>query len=138
MTDQIPQNQSAPNNEAPKLPDWLSATAEDFAVVDLNKPLATSRTIDCSEISDLYQKKSKESAEAGSLAEHRVFATIGALCSFHFKPNERNEPFGPLWRMENSRSPIPDDFRGDLERVLTTYADNFVNPALCARVNDTL
>jgi hypothetical protein len=133
-------NEESKNNQTPppEKPDWLAATPDDLSSIDLNGPISNSSTIDCSEISDLYRKCAEDSKNGDRSAEYRVYSMISAITSFHFKPNERNEPFGPLFQMGDRRSAIPEDFRGAPERVLLDCAKKLQNPALSARINDVL
>src|SRR5680860_563669 len=110
-------------------PVWLSASDKDFAAVDLNAPVVNSTSVDCSEVSGLYQKMAEKASGAGHGSNERVYAMLGALCSFHFNPADPGEPFGPMARFEDQRTAAPDDFRGKPEGLLLRHRDDFDNLA---------
>jgi len=54
----------------------------------------------------------------------------------HFKPQQRNEPFGPMVVFaDGRRSAIPSDFRGHVD-LLAAMAERATNPVLRARLSD--
>jgi hypothetical protein len=69
-------------------------------------------------------------------AEQRVYAMLGAVCSFHFRPHDPHEPFGPMARFSHRRTAVPEDFRGDPVEVLASNITRIDNPAVRARVAD--
>ncbi len=115
---------------------WMAAGTADFAATDVNAPLAGSATVDCIEISRLYGEASKNAGDEP--AQARSFAMLGAVCSFHFKPNERDEPFGPMCRSTAWRSAQPSDFAGLPAEALAAQIARLENPAARARVADVV
>ena len=120
-------------------PFWLRATVDDIAGLDFEVPIANCDSADCHELSTAYREAAnaheKQNDEA-SAAAARVFAMLSAVTDFHFKPNDRNAPFGPMMVMGNRRSAIPEDFRGLPLQVLAHAAENAANPVLKARLCD--
>jgi len=117
-------------------PLWLQATEEDFAAADVNAALSGTNAVDCYELAEIFNKVSKEANGAGNAALERVAAMLGAVCSFHFKPHERDDPFGPKARFGDRRTAQPSDFKGAPVRVLASHIAQIGNPALRARVAD--
>jgi hypothetical protein len=55
----------------------------------------------------------------------------------HFKPGQKNEPFGPMVTFaDGRRSAIPEDFRGARVDVLAYMAERATNRVLTARLSD--
>src|SRR5262249_18760758 len=70
--------------------------------------------------------------------EERVYSILGAVCSFHFRPENRDDPFGPMARFSDSRTAVPEDFRGRPVEVLAHSIERIENPAVRARVADVV
>ena len=120
----------------PEPPVWLRASADDFATIEINEPVAAAATMDCLEASTLFGTSAKLSAESQNGAEERVYSMLGAICSFHFKPNEPAEPFGPMMRMGESRSAQPDDFKGTPATLLAAQYQRATHLGLRSRMAD--
>lgn len=120
-------------------PPWVSVTAEDITGIDFEAPLAGTTTADCSELSELYRgvaTPSGGSAEPTNTPAVRVFTMLWAVTGMHFKPQERNEPFGPMVVLaDGHRSAVPSDFRSHVD-VLADMAARAANPVLRARLAD--
>lgn len=66
-----------------------------------------------------------------------VFGMLAAAAGMMLRPEEKNEPFGPMLVLpDGRRSPAPSDFRGQPEEVLATAAQAAKHPALRARLTD--
>ena len=89
-------------------PVWLSAAADDFSITDVNRPVAEIGTVDCWDASTAFAKAATAEGEKQNSAGQRVYAMLGAVCSFYFKPEDSNEPFGPMSQMGHARSAQPD------------------------------
>ncbi|OYU92339.1 MAG: hypothetical protein CFE29_03710 [Bradyrhizobiaceae bacterium PARB1] len=62
---------------------------------------------------------------------------LSAVTGMMLRPNEKNEPFGPLVVFaDGRRSAVAADFRGEPEAVLAALADSAKNPTLKARLAD--
>lgn len=123
--------------EAPATPPWLTATAEDFSATKIELPIRESRSAYCNDFDSLYHKAAEEAQTAGLASGQRAYAMLAAVTSFHFKPRDAREPFGPLMAMRDRRSPIPGDFRGVPGASLYSVLPRLTNPVLGARVADT-
>ena len=133
-----PNNDQA-SNEAGNAPPWLSATLEDVEAVEFEAPLVGVVTADCREISDLYSAASTLLEGSTDLVEgssRRVFTMLCAVTGMHFKPDDRNEPFGPMKTFaDGRRSAIASDFRSHVD-LIADLAGRAKNPVLRARLSD--
>jgi hypothetical protein len=129
---QEPENTPA-SNEPPR---WLSATAQDFSAVDLNAPIAQSTSVEAYRLSGLFSEAVKAVEGLQREPEERVYAMLGAVCSFHFRPENRDDPFGPMARFSDRRAAVPEDFKGAPVEVLANSIERIENPAVRARVAD--
>ena len=71
-------------------------------------------------------------------AKARVYAMLGAVCSFYFRPENRDDPFGPMARFGDRRTAVPEDFKGAPVEILANSMARIENPAVRARVADTV
>jgi hypothetical protein len=119
---------------------WLRASLNDVAAVDFELPIAGLKTADCGSIYDKYREVADKGNNAqGELVtpEARVFNMLWAITSMHFKPNEPNEPFGPMMSFaDGRRSAVPTDFRGEPLEVVAWMAERATNLVLRARLCD--
>ena len=120
-------------------PAWLQANAEDVEQVDIESPLADLIEVDCHAFSDIYSKVAKsldEQNEVLNAPTVLVYKMLAALTQMYFKPNERQEPFGPMMVLANGqRTAAPSDFRGHVDTI-AALADKATNPVLKARLAD--
>ncbi len=124
------------HTDAPQPPVWLTATADDFAAADINAPLDSAKTIDCTEASTLYGAAANTAEGEQQHAEHRVYAMLGAIASFYFKPENQAEPYGPMMRFEGKRTAQPSDFSRATVQVLATQIERVSSPGFRARLAD--
>lgn len=122
-------------------PIWTLATLDDVAAVDFEGLIQGAKSADASELSDIYLKEAKAAADApeghGNQRQQRVFAMLGAAAGMHFKPADRNAPYGPMMSMaDGRRTAIPEDFRGPPLQALAELATRAQHPALRARLSD--
>lgn len=129
----------SPDGEKVSAPAWLRATLEDAKELDFEAPLIGSISADCHELSDLYRAASQhgdESAPQDETASNRVMTMLSSIAGMHFKPHERNEPFGPMVTFaDGRRSAITSDFRAHVE-LLAELAVRAKNLVLRARLSD--
>jgi hypothetical protein len=96
-------------------PPWLRATAADLRDLDFESPIAGSTSADTSELSDQFQaavQPADKTAQPPDTPTTRVLILLSAVTGMHFKPEERHEPFGPMFTFtDGRRSAIPSDFR---------------------------
>ncbi len=117
-------------------PRWLQATAEEFAAVDVNAPLALEISVDTRELSRIFNAAMNAAEEEQKESAARVYAMLGAVCSFHFRPDYRDDPFGPMMQFGDRRTAVPNDFKGAPVEMLAGSTTRFSNPAVRARVAD--
>jgi hypothetical protein len=134
---------STPESSAqePSIP-WLRAKVADLVGLDIESPIRGSASANAGVLSDLYREAITKNASGQpdpDTAANRVFAMVSAVTGMHFKPQERNEPFGPMvaWG-DGRRSAIPSDFRGPPVDILNAVADRATHPVLRARVADVV
>ncbi|MBP1859783.1 DUF4209 domain-containing protein [Rhizobium herbae] len=121
------------------LPFWLTATLDDIQAVAFETPIGDCDSSDCGVLSTEFSKATdacKQRNDPASEPDARVFAMLQAVTNFHFRPTDRNAPFGPMMIMGDRRSAMPEDFRGDPIAVLSYAAANSKNPVLRARLAD--
>ena len=118
---------------------WARATATDLMGFDFEAPIAGSSAAECQELSDLFRaaiQVSDASAELDDTPATRAFTMLSAVNGMYFKPDEPNDPFGPMVTLVNgSRSAIPSDFRGCID-ILADMAHRATNPVLLGRLAD--
>jgi hypothetical protein len=121
-------------------PPWLRATMADAQAVDFEAPIPASVTADCDELGDRFRAFLRPQGEGAELPDDptvRVFNLLSSVLGMHFKPEHKNEPFGPMVTFaDGRRSAIPEDFRGAHVDVLAHMADRATNPVLRARLCD--
>jgi hypothetical protein len=116
---------------------WATATKNDFDAVDIEAPIWDDNSADCHDLNTRFLNATNEAKTRSDVVTERAYAMLAAICSFHFKPEERGEPFGPMFSSANGRSPIPNDFRGPPTIVLSTILPRVTNPVLASRIADT-
>lgn len=111
---------------------------EDFASVDIEGPIRGNSHVACTELWQNFGR-AERIAEAGKDARaQRVYALLGAICSFHYRADDRAAPYGPISQTGQSRSAIPSDLRGAQNDVLASIAACIQHPGLRARIADTV
>ncbi len=127
-------------SESAKPPPWLHATLADLQNFDFESPIAGSTSADTRELSHQFQlaaRSSNETAQPPDTPATRVFTMLAAVTGMHFKPEERHEPFGPMFALANGcRSAIPSDFHGAHVDLLAELAKRAKHPVLRARLAD--
>lgn len=112
----------------------------DLEGLDFEQVIASSTAADTQELGDLYRAASGAvgSGEDGKNdpARVRVWDFLWGVTGMPFKPEDTNEPFGPMLTMaDGRRSAAPSDFRGHGD-VLQFVAGAATNVVLRARLND--
>lgn len=123
------------SNEAPG---WATARESDFNLTDVNAPLTNIQTVDGFAISRVYVVAAEAAMHAGQAPQERTYAMLGSLASMLFKPNEPQEPFGPMARFGDKRSAQPSDFIGPPVAVLAAQVARLDHPAIRTRVADVV
>src|SRR5205085_11270069 len=65
-----------------------------------------------------------------------VYSLVQNLVDMHFKPEDRAEPYGPLFAHGDKRSIVPGDISPELAAGLAKHAANLKHPVLRARIAD--
>lgn len=126
--------------QEPQVSPWMRATLADVEGLDFEQVIAGSTAADSRELSDLYRAASGSTSlgEDGSNdpARVRVWDLLWGVTGMHFKPEESNEPFGPMLVLaDGRRSAAPADFQS-LGDVLQALAGSATNVVLRARLSD--
>jgi hypothetical protein len=133
---------SEPERSEERKPEpWQRASLNDLSAIDFELPITGLKTADCMGLHEPYRAAAQKSDDAQGVLdtpETRVFNMLWALTSMYFKPNEPNEPFGPMMRLaDGRRTAIPTDFRGEPLEVVARMAERATNLVLRARLCDT-
>lgn len=111
-------------------------TPEDFKAVDLEAPIAGGRSVLSGHLGHVYAEAGDAAAKGGKEQQARVYGLLGAIASMHYRAHDRGEPYGPMLQMEDRRSIVPDDLRGEQTDVLAGIAADIKNAGLRARIAD--
>ncbi|MGH1461174.1 MAG: DUF7380 domain-containing protein [Neptuniibacter sp.] len=86
-----------------------------------------------------YSSKFKKLAESSSdPSHHKIWQILNAVSSYHFRPEDRNEPYGPLCQFEGKRSAIPADLSADELEILKALSEIISELFIKARIFDVL
>jgi len=116
-------------------PRYHSITAEMLDGFDFEHVIKTAAVADCHEYQSLFSKAAEVAERDGTENYAVVYAALSALCGFHFRPNDVNDPYGPMVQMDGKRSAIPEDFRGNAD-VVALMAETATHSTLKARLSD--
>lgn len=111
-------------------------TKEEFVAVAFEDPIRDSNNVDCWTLAELYKNAGVKQTESGNESAARVFEFLSAVMNIHFKPDDKAEPYGPLFVMDGERSIVPNDLRGDQSSVFVDLVPVIQNPGLRARLAD--
>ena len=114
----------------------VTVTRDDLAAVDLEAPIRDSKKVDCSSLSGLYRAASSQHQQSGSETAARVFGLVSDVARMHFKPEDRAEPYGPMFVMNRRSNIIPSDLHVDQSDVFAAIAADIENPGMRARRSD--
>ncbi|TBF14715.1 DUF7380 domain-containing protein [Rhizobium ruizarguesonis] len=116
-------------------PRFQLLTKEMVEGFDFEQILNGTESADCREYQDLFSNAQGVAAENGNENAVTLYSALGALCGFHFRPDDVNDPYGPMVQMDGKRSPIPADFR-PVADVVASMAETATNGTLKARLCD--
>lgn len=116
-------------------PLYQTATVERLVEVDFEQVIKNVTSADCHEYQSLFLKATEHATTHGDESAASVYAALAALCSLHFRPNDVNDPFGPMIQVKGRRSAIPDDFRSSAT-VVALMAERTSDVTLKARLCD--
>lgn len=133
MPDDAPQ----PDKSTPARPGPV--TAADLEAVRFEDAISDLEVVECHELADRFRRKLKDATDAANEVERRVYFALANVCDFHFKPEERGEPFGAMATFsDGSRTAIPDDFRGDQVDAFEGLLGRLENVPLRTRLADVV
>jgi hypothetical protein len=122
---------------APPIPPWSQASLADLGDIDFEAPIGASQSADSAELSELFRGAANGADGAAlDVSATRIFGILAAVTGMHFKPQDPNEPFGPMFVFEGRRSAISADFQGPAVDLLATIAERAKHPVLRARLAD--
>lgn len=113
----------------------IPLTIKDFNSISWEEIISGCQEKECEWYSDKFYAKAKE---ADNEKTEEVFSLLGAICSFHFKPDNKNEPFGPMMVVSTGRSAIPDDISDAHLQVLQELLPQVKDSEMRARIADVL
>lgn len=123
----------------PKVQFCTLASVADLSGLDFEAPLAESHSAHSEELSRLFRSTphvASANEGAADTPAARVFSMLAAVTGMSLRPQEPNEPFGPMMVFEGRRSAIPADFQGAPIDVMAVMAQRAKNPVLRARLAD--
>jgi hypothetical protein len=115
-----------------------SVTLEDFRSVDFQAAIASVEKADCSALRNAFEEAAKAAEITDDLRKALVFGLLASISSFHFRPDDSAEPFGPMWVVDGNRSAIPEDFKGAQCEVFHALLLGINHPGLRARLADVV
>ena len=135
-----PAEEPSPQISKADKPFWLTATVDDLRRTNFELPIVGSTAADAGELGDLFESvlpRPEVRSEIRDTPPVRVFAMLAAVAGMYFRPENPNEPFGPMMTLaDGRRSPAPEDFRGEPIDVLATASETATNAVLRARLCD--
>ena len=114
----------------------MTVTADEFAAVEVEAPIRNSRNVDCWTIGSLYRTAASQAEADGNETAVRIFALLTQIANFHFKPEDRSEPYGPQSVFDGKRSMIPADLLGEQYAAIADLVPTIDNSGLRARLAD--
>jgi hypothetical protein len=111
---------------------------EDFDRSGWESVIAASDRRECDAYMSLFNAKAEEAEAAGEDRHRAVFVLLAAISSLHLRPESTDDPFGPMWNLNNSRSAIPEDFSDADLAVLNEVAQEASDAEIRARIADVI
>jgi hypothetical protein len=116
----------------------MQRVSEDvFSACDLEAPIEDRRSVECEEFERPFLDAAKLADENGQADHAVVYRLLAAICTFHFKPKDKVEPFSNrVGFSDGSRSLVGSDFDRAQIEALSSIVPNLKNLALKTRVAD--
>ncbi len=114
----------------------IVVSAEEFESVDFEAPIRDSKNVDCWSLGNLYVAAALKAEECGNEPEVRVFGLLSSMLDFYFKPEDRSEPYVPMFVFDGEHYMIPADLRGEQSTVIAELVPTISNPGVRARLAD--
>lgn len=116
------------------MPDEIM-TKIDFESADWQSVIKAAEAKTCDAYAKDFWDRARNADDPKMVA---VFQLLGDLTSMTFRLEDKLQPFGPLLRTSNGRSPIPDDFTENHLAVLKEVAAEITDADLLSRIADVL
>ena len=111
-------------------------TAEEFAAVGFEALIRNPNEVNGWSLASSFREAAAAAAAKGDKTGAHVLNLLYALCSIHWKPEDRARVWGPLFVTTNQRSCIPADFVGQQTDVLAVVVPSVKHAPLRARLAD--
>jgi len=116
----------------------IPLTKADFDTLHWEQLINECNEKECANYMDKFFTKAKEAQATGNDKACEIYTLLGAICSFHFTPENKDEPFGPMLVMSTGRSPIVDDITNEHLIPLQEIVVDIKDPEMRARIADVL
>lgn len=113
--------------------------AELLMALDLDGPIIGITTVDCHSFESKFREAAKIADEAGNSDQALVYRLLGAISCFHFKPEDRVEPFSNMiGYADGSRTLVGSDFNKNQIDALHEAVLRFQNVPMRTRIADLI
>lgn len=129
----MPDQPSSVDEPGDARPPWY-VSADELSRLDLESPIVDEKCADPAAFEQLYSTASKEASDR----QAAVYGLLSVICSFHFRPVDKVEPFSNQWAMGGRRSLQGSDFGQAQIDALHSALSRFENPALRTRIADVI
>jgi len=104
----------------------IGITIDDFANVLIDEIISNAEKRDCLDYHEILMRKMRETEAAGDVKQKEIYQLLGNVASLRLNLEDKDEPYGPLIILKQSRSAIIED--------IAPYVDILIE--LIPRVND--
>jgi len=104
---------------------------------DIDSVVASAERPSCQEYHSAFDKLAKE-AKKNNEGTFPVWVLLSSLTSMSLKSSDANEPFGPMFILDNSRGAIPNDITSESLEALSEWMPEISDAELRARITDIL
>ena len=116
-----------------------AATMTSFDNLEIDKVVSTSEQRVCWKYVELFKEQSLESLALSDRDGAASWRILQEICTFHFKPEDTKEPFGPMATFpDGTRTMIPSDIDDVSAQALHHLAGRLLDAELRARVRDVV
>jgi len=110
----------------------------DFDVCNWQKVIEQCDQKECRRYAGLFFIEAEKAEQAADAKLQEIFSLLGRIASLHFKLDNDQDPFGPMFVLDGRRSFIVDDLTDEYTQVLTEVVSEVADPEMRARVADVL
>ena len=112
-------------------------SAEDIRRENIDAIISDKACVDVEAFDQDFRDAARNADEAGDESRAKVLRLFGAICSFHFIPHDRTEPFSNMvtWT-DGSRSMVGSDLEKDVIDQLDAVRNDICTPSLRTRIAD--